>query len=274
MSLIKKTLNLFRSKFFWVNILLIIIAWVALVWGTVSYFHTTTKHGEKIAVPSLASNGKDYVVNIKDVPVLLEGTDMEYEILDSVFNPRLVEGTVIYQDPMPTDSSGLYVKSGRKIKLRVSKRSRMVRVPRLVDKSQRFAEALITTVGLRSKTTYVASETPGSVISVACRGKTLKGGEELPINAVLELKVGRNANGELLMVPNLWGLTIKEAQARLSAGESFNLYVSCPDCITVEDSITARVNSQTPVAGDGSMAPQGSTITAFASVEFDQDTLK
>ncbi|SFT88250.1 PASTA domain, binds beta-lactams [Lishizhenia tianjinensis] len=268
MSLIKKTFNLLTSKAFWINILLIVLAWVAIIWGALSYFNSTTKHGEKIEVPTLVSDGKEYVVNIKDVETLLNGSGLEYEVLDSVYKPGLVDGTVIYQDPLPTVKSGQYVKSGRKIKLRVSKRTRNVKMPKLIDKSQRFAEALITTVGLRSKTTYVASETPGSVLKVKYRGKEMKYGEQLPINSVVELVVGRNANGELLPVPNLYGLTINEAQTRLNASVGLNLYVSCPECVSAADSAKAIINAQTPVAGEGSMVPSGATITAFATLNF------
>lgn len=268
MSLIAKTFNLLKSKAFWINILIIALAWVAIIWGSLSYFSSTTKHGEKIEVPALVKEGRDHVVNIKDVEALLRGTDLNFEVLDSVYKPGLVDGTVIYQDPLPTVVSGQYVKSGRTIKLRVSKRTRNVKMPKLIDKSQRFAEALITTVGLRSKTTYVASDTPGSVLSVKVRGKEIAAGESLPINSIVELVVGRSGNGELMAVPNLYGLTINEAQNRLSANAGLNLYISCPECITAEDSAKAIINAQTPVAGEGSMVPSGATLTAFATLNF------
>lgn len=270
MSLIAKTFNLLKSKAFWINLLLIIIAWVAIIWGALSYFSSTTKHGEKIEVPALVKEGRDRVVNIKDVDALLQGTGLKFEVLDSVYKPSLVDGTVIYQDPLPTAISGQFVKSGRSIKLRVSKRTRNVKMPKLVDKSQRFAEALITTVGLRSKTTYVASDTPGSVLAVKVKGKEVLAGSSLPINSIVELVVGRNGSGELLAVPNLYGLTISEAKNRLSASTGINLFVSCPECLSAADSAKAIINAQTPVAGEGSMVPSGATITAFATLNFEE----
>ena len=55
---------------------------------------------------------------------------------------------------MPTDSSGLFVKSDRVIRVRVSKRSRLVLVPIVVSKSHRFAEAVLMTKGLRTRVNF------------------------------------------------------------------------------------------------------------------------
>jgi beta-lactam-binding protein with PASTA domain len=264
MRFFKKLGTFLISRKFIINILLIVIAWVIIIWSSISYFNSYTNHGESIEVPNLISN------NASDIQKLLAGKDLKYEILDSIYDPNLVEGTVIYQNPMATDSTGLKVKSARTIKVRVSKRSRLVNIPIVVSKSQRFAEAVLMTKGLRTKTNFVPSnEDQGSVIEQKHKGKPVTKDTKVPINSVIELTVGKKTTGQMALVPNLFGLTIKEAQERLKMSQSLRLFTVCNDCENAQDSLMARVVRQTPVASDSSKIPEGSTITVFASTDFE-----
>ncbi len=263
MRFLKKLGNFLISKKFWINFLLILIVWVGIIWGTMSYFNSYARLGEAIAVPNLIGN------KASDIPALLTNKDLKYEIIDSIYNPNLVEGTIIFQKPIATDSSGLKVKSGRTIQVRVSKRTRLVTVPVVVSKSQRFAEAMLTTKGLRTRIEYVASnEDQGSVIDQEYKGQPIRKDQRLPINSVIELTVGKKATNEaMIRVPKLKGLTIKEAQDRLNGIEGVRLFAVYNNCITQADSTQAKINKQTPVAMDSSKVPKGSTITVFAAPE-------
>lgn len=264
MGFLKKLGNFLISKKFIINILLIGVAWVIIIWSSTSYFDSYTNHGESIKVPNLISN------NAADIPQLLKGRNLNYEVLDSIYNPNLVEGTVIYQSPMATDSTGLKVKSDRTIKVRVSKRSRLVDVPIVTSKSHRFAESVLMTKGLRTKVNFVPSnEDQGSVIEQKYKGQTVTKGQKLPINSVIQLTVGKKTSGEMTLVPNLFGLTIKEAEERLRGNQSLSLFAVCNDCEDAQDSLNARVIRQTPVAADSSKTPEGSTITVFASTDIE-----
>lgn len=260
MGFFKKLGNFIISKKFIINFVLFCFAWVIIIWGSTAYFGSYTRHGELIEVPSLLNN------NVKDIPKLIGDRDIKYEILDSIYNPDLVEGTIIYQNPMPTDSSGLFVKSNRVIKVRVSKRSRLVFVPVVISKSHRFAEAVLMSKGLRTRIKYVPSnEDQGSVIAQKFEGRDIMTGQQIPINSVIELTVGKRTLGELVSVPNLNGLTINEAEQRFGGSSSLRLYTVYTGCETKSDSLNARVIRQTPVASDSSRVPEGSTITIFAS---------
>lgn len=260
MSFFKKVGNFFTSKLFLINIVLIILFWIGLIWGTLSYFESYTKKGEEVEVPNLITN------NINDINSFLSGKDLKYEIVDSIYNPNLLEGTVVYQNPMATDSTGLKVKNGRTIKVRVSKKTRLVEIPYVISKSRRFAEASLTAKGLRTKTTFVPStEDQGSVVDQKLNGKSVTKNQMTSINSVVELYVGERSGSELVLIPDLNGLTINEAENRLKSGEnSLRLFAVCGTCENAQDSLTARIHNQTPVAGDSSKAPAGSTITVFA----------
>ncbi|PWH85052.1 PASTA domain-containing protein [Brumimicrobium oceani] len=260
MGFFKKLGNFIISRKFIINVLLFGIVWFLIIWGGTSYFDGYTKHGENIEVPNLLNN------NVKDIPTLLGDRDLKYEILDSIYNPDLVEGTIIYQNPMPTDSSGLSVKSDRVIRVRVSKRSRLVMVPVVVSKSHRFAEAVLMTKGLRTRVNFVPSnEDQGSVISQKYQGKNISAGQQIPINSVIELTIGKKTQGDMVDIPNLNGLTINEAEERFLGNSSLRLYPVYSGCETANDSLNARVIRQTPVASDSSRIPEGSTITVFLS---------
>jgi beta-lactam-binding protein with PASTA domain len=262
MRFLKKLGNFIISKKFIINFVLFGVVWVIIIWGTTTYFASYTRHGNSIHVPNLLNN------NVKDISKLIGDKELKYEILDSIYNPDLVEGTIIYQNPMPTDSSGLTVKSDRVIQVRVSKRSRLVFVPVVISKSHRFAEAVLMSKGLRTRVKYVPSnEDQGSVIAQKFEGKDIMTGQQIPINSVIELTVGKRTLGELVSVPNLSGLTINEAEQRFGGSSSLRLYAVFSGCETKSDSLNARVIRQTPVASDSSKVPEGSTITIFASPE-------
>ena len=262
MGFFKKLGNFIVSRKFIINFILFGLVWFLIIWGSTTYFGAYTRHGETIEVPNLLNN------NVKDIPSLLGDKEIKYEILDSIYNPDLVEGTIIYQNPMPTDSSGLFVKSDRVIRVRVSKRSRLVMVPVVVSKSHRFAEAVLMTKGLRTRIKFVPSvEDPGVVISQKYKGKSVKVGQQIPINSIIELTVGKRTQGEMVNIPNLNGLTINEAEERFLGGSTLRLYPVYSGCETKDDSLNARVVRQTPVSSDSSRIPEGSTITVFLSPE-------
>lgn len=262
MSFGKKSINFFTSKAFWINLLAIVLFWIVLIWGTIRYLNAYTSFGEKIEVPTLINN------NVKDLPQLLQGYPLRYEIVDSIYNPNLIEGTVIYQEPKPTDSSGLFVKSDRLIKLRVSKQTRLVEVPLVVNRSRRYAETALKIQGFRTKTNFVPSiEEQGSVIRQIYKGKPVQRGTKLPINSLIEIEVGMISGNELVLVPNLKGLTIKEAKERLSNTNGLKVFAVCNDCLNSADSLNARVINQNPTAMDSSKVVAGSTITVFASTD-------
>lgn len=259
MSLGKKLKNFFWSKRFLKHFAILIVVYVVIVGGTVMYLKMYTNHGEKIAVPDLI--GK----NVKNIGTSIEDLGLQYEVLDSIYEPTKVEGTILSQDPMPTDSTSVFVKEGRTIRLRVSKRTQLVEVPRCVDKSQRFAENILRNRGLKYHIEYkTTTEADGAVMQQLYKGKPIAEKEKVPIGSTIKLIVGRNLGGEAFAVPNLAGLTICEVKQRLSGMSTINLVLVCDGCVTVADSCSAVVDVQNPEYVEGAFAPAGSSITVFA----------
>jgi beta-lactam-binding protein with PASTA domain len=97
------------------------------------------------------------------------------------------------------------------------------------------------------------------------RGKVVTKGMKIPINSIIEFVVGQKTGAEFAYVPDLNGLTINEAEERLRGAGGLRLFAIYNDCASNQDSLMASITNQTPVAGDSSKVPYGSTITVFAS---------
>lgn len=263
MGLLKKIGNFVWSKKFLINISLIAAFYIIGVFALKYYLEKTTSFGERIEVPNLIGENQN---NLKN---LMAPSGLSYQVLDSIYDPSKVAGTVLEQDPSPSKLSDVYVKAGRVVKVRVSKRTQLVEMPSLVDKSQRFAEGILNNREFRYKLEYKAStEAHGAVIEQLYKGKPIAGGTKLPIGSKITLVVGRDEAGVAVQIPNLYGLTLFEAQERVKGMSSVEFFTVCPTCVTSADSLNARVESQSPEFFEGAMVAAGTTISVFATTEF------
>lgn len=263
MTLLKKIKNFIWSRSFALNIGAIILVYVILFFSVKSCMNGMTNHGQKIEVPDLIGKNQNNLDN------LLANTGLKYEVLDSIYNPKKVEGTILEQDPMPTSRSSIYVKEGRVVKVRVSKRSQLIEMPDLVSKSQRFAEGILRNRNFRHTLEFKPSkESPGAVLEQLYRGKPIVGGTKIPIGSMIKLVIGQEIGGEPMLMPNLYGLTIDEAKNRLKALGEFEFIPICQDCQSSGDSLIARVISQNPGYTEGALIMTGSTVTVIASKAF------
>ena len=127
-------------------------------------------------------------MNGEEAKKKIEELDLQYQILDSIYNPKMPEGTVLEQLVEPTGLSNVHVKSGRIIGLRLTKRTQMVEMPSLVHKQLQFAESILEQRGLRFSIQYRAtSEANGSVLDQLFRGRRIKEGDRIPIGAVVNI---------------------------------------------------------------------------------------
>lgn len=265
MILLKKIAAFIWSKKFAINFGILVILYVSIFVCLKWYLNSTTVFGEKIEVPNLIGKNQNNLNNI------MASSLLEIEVLDSVYDPSKIEGTIIEQDPTATSITDIYVKHGRKIKVRVSKRTQLVEMPGLVDKSQRFAEGILRNRSFKYKVEYQPSqEAHGAVIEQLYKRKSIAKGTKIPIGSTIKLIVGRNEVGVELPLPNLYGLTIVEAKERVESLMNTNIIVSCPDCETKADSLTARVQSQSPEYSDEAVIASGGAIIVYASKAFEE----
>lgn len=259
MEFLKKLRNFIWSKHFLKHTGLVLLAYIVVVGGMSLILDSYTNHGQRIKVPNLIGLKSD-VANQR-----VEEVDLKLEILDSVYKPELPAGTIISQDPAPTSKSSVYVKEGRIIRIQVSKKTRLVEMPSLMDKSERFAQSVLKNRGLKYRIQYKqTNESNGAVLKQLYKGVEIREGKRIPIGSTITIIVGRNEGGEPVDLPNLVGMTISEARGRLS-GTGLSLFIgSCEGCTNAQDSTSASIQSQSPEFLEGVQVPAGSTVTIQA----------
>ena len=263
MILLKKLGNFIWSKRFLINFASIIVVYIIGAYVLKCSLNYSTGNRVKIEVPNLVGKNQNNLEN------LMADSELKYEVLDSIYDPTKVAGTILEQDPLPTAKSNVYVKEGRTIKLRVSKRTLLVEMPDLVDKSQRFAEGILRNREFRYQLEYRPSkEAHGAVLEQRYKGKIVAPGKKLPIGSKIVLIIGRDEVGTVQPLPNLYGLTIPEARQRVANMLNMDFIVACPSCLNTADSTMARVTSQSPEYEEEGVVISGSSISVFADKNF------
>lgn len=255
-------LKFIRSKTFWLNVLLAIVATVLLVvilmWALTYY----TRSGRTIIVPDITGH------TVRQIEDQLDNVGLDYVVIDSIHNTDVIPGAIVEQIPR----AGKSVKKGRKLFLTVNcYATELVTMPQLVDYSLRNAKVVLETTGLRlDKITYRPSEYNGLVLGQFVDGKQIKAGVSIPKGTSVELVVGSGRGGSSVVVPELIGLTYAEAQMTL---EDATLKVGMCNfdaaMTSTKDSATAVVYKQNPTSDGGRTLESGSTVNLWLTKDMD-----
>lgn len=253
-----------KSKHFVKQVGLVILTYLIIVGGTLLYLDIRTHHGEKIAVPYLIGKHSD---NIEE---LLDDSGLDYIIIDSVYRPELPAGTIVKQIPEATSRTKVFVKSSRILEVSLSKKVRYVVIPDLIHKSKRYAESILKNRGLNFRLKYTISPNDiDAVVSQRYNGRMAKEGLKVPYGSLIELIVGKASKDEPFEVPDLYGLTLAEADSATIDLPSVSLIIGeCLGCKNKRDSLSARVTGQTPEYFEGNTRPPGSDIVIFLDKNF------
>jgi len=251
------------SKYFLKQLGLVILFYVSIVFIMMLYLRASTNHGERIEVPNLI--GK----SAQEGKIILENLGLEYQIIDSVYDPNKPAGTILGQSPGSTASTLLFVKSGRTISLQISKRSELREMPYLIHRQIRFAERSLKQRGLNVVIRYKPTdEANGSVLEVLYKGKPIGEGMMVPVGSTITLIVGENDRGEPVAIPNFYGLTYSEARSIIDTLGVPISYI-CSDCFTSEDSIAARIIIQSPEFIEGQTVPKSTPFVLHLKKDFE-----
>ena len=177
-----------NNRFFWLNLVAMIIVVIAIALGTLQWLDNYTRHGEAVVVP-----------NVKGLPMRQAENEIYKQSLkavaiDSSYVKGMPPGAILEQNP----AGGSKVKKGRTVYLTINMDSApKVSVPDIMDNSSlRQAEAKLRALGFRvTEPEYISGEKDW-VYSVTYKGRTLNAGDKFPHEALLTLHVG-NGNDEL-----------------------------------------------------------------------------
>ena len=264
MNTLRNIIAFITTKYFIKQVGLLILCYLLIVGGTLLYLDIRTHHGEKIAVPNVV--GK-HIENIED---LLDESELDYIVLDSIYRPDVKEGTIIKQNPEPTSRTKVFVKSSRILEISLSKKINYVVVPDLLHKSKRYAESILKNRGLKFQYSYKISPNDiDAVISQKFKGRRINEGAKVPHGSIIHLIIGKGSKEDPFEVPDLYGLTFAQADSVVYELPSVSLIIGdCSGCKTKKDTLKARISSQTPEYFKDNMRPPGSDIVIFLEKDF------
>lgn len=173
-------------KKIFINIGLMIVAFVIICWLATLWLKVWTRHGDTIPVPAVRSLSYNSAIS------LLEGEGLKGIVSDSIYDAHSQPGTVIEQNP----KAGTIVKEGREVFLTITAFSpKMVTLPSLSDMSVRQARSILEGLEISHIVERrVPSEFKDLVLSVRYNGSRLMPGARVPVSATIELEVGEGIN--------------------------------------------------------------------------------
>ena len=252
--IIQVFLSMLKSLFNWkvlVNLLVAIAVFVGLVWLTFRWLEYHTNHGQEIPVPNVVNK------SVHDAVKILEDTGLDYEVDSATFNPKYRPFQVLQVYPAP----GSRVKDGRAITLKVNPRSwAPVAVPDVINKYSGLAFQRLDQVGLKvGDTIFEPSIQKDAVLRLLFKGQSLSPGTKIPRFSIIDVVVGSGPMRNI-SIPNVVGLTVKEAKALISSSLFEVGIVDHEDGGKDESDI---IYYQDPAAGDA--RDQGMQIDLWAS---------
>lgn len=239
-----------------IAIILAVLAVVLLFWWLNKY----TDHGGAYTVPDLSG------LQMSEVKDICVEKGFKYLVIDSVYNDDTEPGAVVEQNPDP----GYKVKKGHTIYLKTNALGiELVSMPELTGISLRQAQAVLETYGLvGGNLRYVPDIAENVVIRQMVNGDEIDVGTKIPKGTSIDLILGLGLSNEKTYVPNLVGLSYKQAGNRL-LDEYLNLGAIIFD-ETVEnkaDSIEARVFRQIPRYDTINEINLGSNVDVWLSTD-------
>lgn len=199
-----------KSLFNWkvlLNLLLAIVVFVGLIWLTFRWLEYHTNHGQEIPVPNVVNK------SVHDAVKILDDAGLEYEVDSFKYDPKYRPLQVLQVYPSP----GSRVKDGRAITVKVNPKSwAPVAVPDVINKYSGLAFQRLDQVGLKvGDTIYEPSIQKDAILRILFKGNAIKPGTKIPRFSIIDVVVGSGPMRNI-MIPNLVGLTVKDARALIA----------------------------------------------------------
>ncbi|MFL5763445.1 MAG: PASTA domain-containing protein [Bacteroidia bacterium] len=249
----KRLLSFLKSRTFFKHLLIYLVAVFLLFWIVGAWLRSTTNHGETIKVPDFSG------LAISELNNFIKDKQLQYLVIDSIYDTKAKKGCVVKQEP----EAGAEVKENRTVYLYVtSVMPPRIEMPKLIDRSLRQASAMITTFGLKmAAPKFVPDQCANCVLDQQLmNGKRIEPGTPVEKGTVIRLIVGKGLSEEEVGVPCLYGLTKKEAIAKLLEN-SLSVGSIIPD--SPKDTLNGKVYRQSPSCGKESNINMGGTVDLY-----------
>ena len=179
---IKEFFSFKTNKFFWLNLMAMVVVVVVMVFGALKWMDVYTRHGETVVVPDVTG------MTVEEAAALFGRQRLEYIISDTRYVKDKAAGIVLDLKP----AAGEKVKEGRTVYLTVNTLDVPLRViPDVADNSSlRQAQAKLLNAGFKLNEIQYVSGEKDWVYGVKYEGRQLEAGEKVPMGASLTLMVG------------------------------------------------------------------------------------
>ncbi len=172
-----------KSWAFFKQVVLAIVIVLGLGFLLINFLDFRTRHGEEIEVPDLKK------MKLEIAEEKLADLGVEALVLDTVdYKKDFPPFSIVEQDP----EVGEKVKDGRKIYVKINAGGyAMVTLPDLEEKTYRQIQATFRALGLQEgEITYKPNLARDLVLAARLNGKTLKKGDKVLKNSVIDLDLG------------------------------------------------------------------------------------
>lgn len=258
-----KWIQLFKSKYFYINLAAIFAALFALILLSFFILRIYTRHGEKLSIPELKNK------SLSAAQTEADNRGFEVIVTDSLFIVGKAGGIVLSQNPLP----GAFAKKGRTIYLTISKfgadKVSINSLPSLYGKNFQLKQKVLKDAfEIQSEVSGYQFDPgePGSILAVLYGDDTIiglhgiKANVEIPKGSTLRFVLSNQEGGEVA-IPDLVCSTLEEANFTLASskldllieGEVRDGYIinqnpSPNPYIKIKrgSSITVRLSSQRP----------------------------
>lgn len=223
------------SKPLWINILAGFVLLIVLLLLFLGSLDLITHHGKTMKIPAVVGQ------SIDQARKTLESQGFEIQIQDSIYNDTIPPLEVIKQFP---DADNL-VKVNRTVYLTINRAvAPEVDMPNLLSMTFRNAEMVLRRYGLKlGDTVFRPDFARNSVLDQEFKGESIKPGTKIQQGSEITLVLG-NGVGTEFVVPDLFGLTYREARAAIAqAGLIIGSVVPDAD---VTDTLGAFIYRQNP----------------------------
>ena len=171
-----------KNRYFWVNIIAMVVATIVLLFLLFFFINLYTRHGKAIEVPDVSG------LTAEEATQKLDRAGLEAVVMDYRYEEKIPENIVLEQKP----ASKAHVKAGRIIYLTVCTKERPTyEIPDIIDNcSLREAEARLKSAGFK----LTACDTIGGerdwVYGLRCNGRSVRAGDKMPEGSVLTIIIG------------------------------------------------------------------------------------
>lgn len=179
---IKEFFSFKKNKYFWVNIIVMILVAALLIFIVLKGLDVYTRHGEAIVVPDAKG------LSVQQAEKLFRSKSLKFVVSDSTYNKDKKPGMVIDHIPQ----SGQRVKKGRIIYLTTNTLNVPLQVVPDVtgNSSLRQAVARVEASGFKLAEHEIISGEKEWVYGIKYKDRKLSSGDKAPMGATLTLIVG------------------------------------------------------------------------------------